>query len=62
MFAVNQVSVNQMFADNHLDITIPQEKLSYPHFLLKLPKSEMPDTAVPRKPLPITQAILHLEL
>lgn len=47
---------------NHLEMTIPLEKLPYTHFLLKLSKSEMPDTAVPRKPLPITQATLHLEL
>lgn len=36
--------------------------MSYTHLLLKLSKSEMTNTAVPRKPLPITQAILHLEL
>lgn len=53
---------HRMFADNHLEIIIPQEKLSYTHFLLKLLTSEKPDTAVPRKPLPIAQAILHLEL
>lgn len=51
-----------MFADNRLEIILPREKLPYTHFLLKLPKSEMPDTAVPRKLLPVTQATLHLEL
>lgn len=50
---------HQMFADNHLEIIIPREKLSYTHFLLQLLKSEKPDTAVPRKPLLIAQAILH---